>query len=449
MGSSLVFYNSPARLALASFTLLIITGTALLSLSVARHLPIPLLDLLFTATSATCVTGLLTISLDQFTFFGKAIIMLLIQLGALSLSTIGLSIIYLFKNPALSTQVFAAHILDVEDWYNVKKLLVFIVKATCAIEVIGFFCILPIFLEQYDFFHAVFFSIFHVVSTFCNAGIAYETPLNEQYLVQFSQHIPFLCITGFLMLVGGLGFVTLQEILFYFRPLHNKPHHLSLSTKIVLWATMIFLCFFSILFFCIERKGAFSLFSLPMAFFQSLFHAISFKSCGFTAVPLTAFHPASLLLIMLSGFIGSAPGSTGSGIKMIAGIIYFATIRSVIYGRNVVEIGRRTIPTFQVFKSIVIVLLHMFWIFFVLFLLLFCEAEGTFFDRLFEATNAVTNLGLSLRGVQHISSHSKVILMIAMLIGRIGSLTLIASLRLRYASHVQEFSYPEERVMLG
>jgi len=437
-------------LALISFTVLIAAGTVLLCLPFASHGPISLLDLLFTATSATCVTGLLTISLDEFTFFGKAVIMVLMQLGALSLSTIALSIVYLLKNPGLSTQVFAAHVLDVQDWHGIRKLLIFIVKATCAIELLGILLVFPIFFKKYILFEAIFFSFFHVIASFCNAGIAYEAPFNEQHLIEFSHNVPFLCITGFLILAGTLGFVTMQELLAYAKSIFDrKLYTFSLSTKLVLWSTVILLFLFTSLFFVIERRGAFSLFSLPMAFFQSFFHAISFKSCGFTTVPLTDFHPATLLLIILSGFIGSAPGSTGSGIKIIAGVIYLATVRAVIYGRNAVELNHRTVPAFQVLKSIAIVSLHMFWIFLTLFLLLFFEAQGDFFDRLFEASNAVTNLGLSMHGLQQLSLYSKVILILAMLVGRIGSLTLIASLRLRYAAYTQEFSYPEERVMLG
>lgn len=448
--SSWIVFNSPARLALASFTILIAVGTLLLWLPIARHNEINLLDLLFTATSATCVTGLLTVSLDEFTFFGKAVIMLLIQFGALSLSTIGLSIVYLLKNPALSTQIFAAHILDIDDWQSIRKLLIFIVKTTCFIELLGVFLLFPIFLQKYFWLDALFFSLFHAISSFCNAGIAYKTPLNEQHLVEFSQHIPFLCITAFLIFAGAIGFVTIQEFFVYIRRINDKKlYTFSLSTKLVLWSTLTLLFLFTLLFFFIEKDGAFSSFSTLKAFFYSLFHAISFKSCGFTTVPLNDFHQQSLLLIMLSGFIGSAPCSTGSGIKMIAGIIYLAAIRSVIYGHDAVKLHHRTIPTFQVLKSVAIIALNMFWIFLTLFLLLLFEMPGNFFDRLFDAANAVTNLGLSIHGIQQLSPYSRIILIISMLIGRMGSLSLIASLRLRYGSNIHEFSYPEERVMLG
>lgn len=446
------FYDSPARFALFSFTLLIFIGTFFLWLPIARLTHISLLDLLLTATSATCVTGLLPVSLHEFTYFGKVIIMILMQLGALGLSTIGLSIIYFLKNPTLSTQAFAAHVLELDEISSVKNLLVFIIKTTFLIESIALFLLFPIFYQKYSFGLSIFLSLFHVISSFCNAGISYEYVAEEQHLTEFSTNIFFLIITMGLMFLGGIGFITLQELFSKIKSkiATGKSEILLLHSKIVLSGSCIFLFIFAAFFFFIEQYGAFSLFSFPMKIVQSLFHAISFKSCGFSTVTLSHFHPATLFLAMLSGFIGSAPGSTGSGVKIVSFVLYIALIKSIILGKNQVEIGHRSISTTQVLKSVAIVSLSAFLICCMFFVLLFSDNHQNFFNLLFLITNAMTNLGLAVNDIRYISVVGKTILILAMIMGRIGVLSAITSMRLKYGKSVkQEFSYPEERVMLG
>jgi len=272
-----------------------------------------------------------------------------------------------------------------------------------------------------------------------------------ELMINHLTNILFLIITMILMFLGGLGFITLQELLLKIKSkITGKSEILSLHSKIVLFGSCSFLLIFAALFFLIEQHGAFSLFSFPMKIVQSLFHAISFKSCGFSTVILSRFHSTTLLVIMLSGFIGSAPGSTGSGVKIVAFILYIAMIKSIIVGKNVVEIAHRSISFTQVLKSVAIISLSVVLIGFMLFLLLFSESQESFFNLFFVVTNAMTNLGVALNDVRSLSCAGKLILIFCMIIGRIGVLAFITSLRLKYGKSLKkEFSYPEERVMLG
>src|SRR5581483_7342218 len=186
MTKNITFTLSPSRIILCSFFLLIIAGTLLLSLPISRILPIPLIDLLFTATSATCVTGLFTIPLSNFTLFGKTVIMMLIQIGALGLASMSLLIISLFIDLGIGTKFIAGQLLELDSWHNIKKILKFTFISTLILETIGTVCFFSIFYTDYSLVNALFFSVFHSISSFCNAGISFLHFLTHQNLGYYS-----------------------------------------------------------------------------------------------------------------------------------------------------------------------------------------------------------------------------------------------------------------------
>jgi trk system potassium uptake protein TrkH len=203
------------------------------------------------------------------------------------------------------------------------------------------------------------------------------------------------------------------------------------------------------LFFALEYNNTLQSLSLPLAWANSLFHAISFKSCGFILANITSFHAATIFCIMIIGFIGSSPGSTGSGIKTTTFALFLAIIRSAINGRFSVEIFEREIPIDQVYKAIAIVSLSICWILVTTFILLLTELEWTFLELFFETISSFSNVGFSLKGSQNLSAIGKLLICATMFIGRIGSLTFILGLKFKSKLDKTEFSYPEERVMLG
>ena len=171
MGTKKVGHFSPGRIILLSIFTTILVGTGLLALPISQIKPIPLLDLFFSATSATCVTGLFTVPLDQFTFFGKIIMLILIQIGGLGLITLTLFLLSLFVNFGLATQIMAGQILEIDSWKNIRKMLLFIVLITLTVEGIGALCIAATLMNKLPFGQVCFLSIFHAISSFCNAGI--------------------------------------------------------------------------------------------------------------------------------------------------------------------------------------------------------------------------------------------------------------------------------------
>ncbi len=231
---------SPEKKLLFSFIIAIGIGTMVLALPICHTQPLPLLDLFFTATSATCVTGLFTIPIDQFTIVGKMVLLLLIQLGGLGLITMTIIFLSMFMKLGLGTQLMAGRILEIDSWRKIKKLLISISLVTFCSELVGTVLIFMALRHDYTFGMAWFVSLFHAVSSFCSAGITLldggMSTYRNSYLVVFT--------TMMLMFIGELGFITWQEIGQWARArYHKKQYRFSLHSKIVFYAsTMLLVC---------------------------------------------------------------------------------------------------------------------------------------------------------------------------------------------------------------
>jgi trk/ktr system potassium uptake protein len=449
MGSPIkLAHFSPGRFILLSFFIAITISTILLSLPIAQatQTPIPFIDLLFTATSAACVTGLFTIPLTHFTLFGKAIILVLIQIGGLGLITLMLFGMYMIINVGLATQLMAGQLLEIESWKNVKKILLFIFLFTLLVEIIGAFSILAALETNFPCNNIWFLSLFHAISSFCNAGI----PLLYETIPATMQSKFIIAITTMLMFIGGLGFITWYEIARYIKSLpKKKKYRFSLHSKIILYGSTTLLISSSIIFWILERENVLALLNAPTTMLESLFYAVSFKSTGLLLVPPAELHLATVLLIMIISFIGSSPGSTGSGIKITNFAIFLATVKAAIINRRSVEIQGRRIAKDQVNKAIAIISLGLSWIILITFCLLITEKNILFIDILFEAVAAFTTLGITTGVTPALSLIGKIFIIMSMIIGRVGSLTLILGIKFKKKGKETEFSYPEERVMLG
>lgn len=436
---------SPGRTILLSIFVTILIGTLLLSLPIARKTEIPIIDLLFTATSATCVTGLFTVPLQHLTTFGQCVILCLIQIGGLGLITMTLFFMSLFVNLGLTTQLMAGQLLEIESLHHIRKILFFIIGLTIAIELTGAIFIFAAIRHDYTFLKACFLALFHSVSSFCNAGIS----IFPNEMIHYNTNLLMLNTTMLLVFCGGLGFITWREILLNMHAwLKRKRIVFSLQTKLVLMGTSITIFFLAALFWILEHDNAFAGMSPIATIINALFQSVAMKSTGFLTIAIDQLQLASILLIMIYSFIGSAPGSTGSGVKITTFILLIAIIKAGLENKQAVEIKGRRIARDQMLKAITIIALSLFWIFFSLFLLLITEERIRFIELVLEAVSAFTNLGLSTGITPHLSLAGKLFIMCSMIIGRIGSVTLILALR-KAKKEVVEFSYPEERVMLG
>jgi trk/ktr system potassium uptake protein len=442
------FAFSSGRTIIGSFILVVLIGTLLLNLPAAQHISVSFFDCLFTALSATCVTGLLTVPLSSFTIFGQCIILILMQIGGLGVITLSVFFVSLFAEVGLATQQLAEHALELSTWKDTRHLLRFIILLTTCMEIAG--TLIIYFLLPHKGLYALFLALFHAVSSFCNVGLALfpsTAMMAPGSLIPFATNIPFLFITALLILVGGLGFITWYELIGYVTSLHSKRRfHFSLHSKLVF--TMSFwLIVMSVLAILLLEQNNLALLTIPEQLTNAFFNAVSYRSTGFTTISMNFLTPAMLFFIMILSFIGSSPGSAGSGIKITTFALFLASVRAVIIGRSVVEIKSRKIPNEQLFKAMAVLSLALGWIAFVTFWLLVTHPHLPFLDLMFEAFSSFTNLGLSLGITSALSPIGKLLICTSMLVGRIGAITLLIALKRRREK--REFTYPEERVIIG
>lgn len=449
MANKVLAHFSPGKIIFASIALTIIGGALALALPIARTESIPFVDLLFTATSATCVTGLETVPLNSFTTVGHAIILALVQIGGLGLITLTTFLMSLFLNFGFATQLMAGKLLELESWTNIKRFLLFVVGITLTAEILGALSFFFVLRTQMPLDQAWFYAVFHSVCSFCNAGISLFGNDFENFI-----NAPSMLITSSLLMVfGGLGFVTWREILNYIGSLsRRKRYTFSLHSRLVLLGTFFLVVGPALVIFLLEYKGAFAHLSLGHKIINSFFHTTAFRGGGFASVPIGALHSATLLIAMVLGFIGNAPGSTGSGIKITVLAIFLATIKASVAGKTSVDMQGRRINKDQIYKALAIVSLSVAWVLLSTFFLLIFESGTAFLALFFEAISAFATMGLSLGITPLLSVFGKFIIIASMIVGRIGSLTLILALRgltNRKKSEGSEFSYPEERVILS
>jgi len=445
MANKKLSHYSPGRTMLLGLLTTITIGTLFLALPISRNVDIPLLDLFFTSASVTCVTGLFTVPLSDFTMFGQGVLMMLVQVGGISLITMMLFAIAVFARMGLTAQIMAGKLLEMETWKDIKKILKFIIGITVLAETI--ITLYQVFKHDYTTGKAIFYSIFHAIASFCNApGISVFPGGVAKY-----GHTNYLILvtTTLLVFAGGLGFITWREIMHYtIAKLKKKRRHLSLHSKIVIAGTLSLLSIYSIVILVLERSHAFVKMSLPLAMVNTALTAVASRSSGVLGVDLMDFQVATIFVIIIIAFIGSSPGSAGSGIKISTFIVLLATVRAALRGHSAVEIFGRRIATDQLFKAVAVVAAAIFWITITAFCLVITEPNWHFLDAVFESVSSFANLGLTTGMTPTLSTTGKLFIILNMMMGRVGALTLIFALK-KPKKERPEMSYPEERIMLG
>lgn len=439
---------APAQIVILSFGGLIMVGTLLLTLPISsvEGKSIALVDAFFIATSATCVTGLSPISLvDNFSFVGQAIVLILFQVGGLGYMTLHSSMMILLgKSLAMKNQVMMQDILDVNSTTDLLAMIGDIIKYTLVIEFFGALILTIAFsFEGYEFGQAIYYGIFHAISAFCNAGFA----LFNNSLEGFS-HNPFIVYTVALMIfMGGLGFVVIKELELVVRR-KKKLVNLSIHSKVACVTTLTLFVLVAVYIFFSEYLYSFKDMSLAQQIQTAIFHSVTTRTAGFNSMGMSLFQPHTLYLFILVMFIGANPGSTGGGIKTTTFAILFQSVRATLKGKDRVEFFDRTIPSALVVRSIAIIVIALMLCSFFILALMWVEPEHSFLGLFFEAVSAFSTVGLSLGVTPYLGMAGKLIIISMMFVGRIGPLTMALALGQKNVREGQ-YKYPKGRVMIG
>lgn len=447
---------SPPKLMLLSFFLLLTMGTALLLLPAMTTNGISFIDALFTATSASCVTGMTILETGtDFTFAGQLVILILIQLGGLSILTFATFFITIFSKSysgGVRYQHFVKDLLSGDRVADSRKLLKNIIITTLIIEIIGTLFLFLHWKNSSNFSssgESFMYALFHTISAFNNAGFSlWGSDFMNQAIVYsyYTQTVIML-----LVLLGGLGFMTLNDL---FNPHIIKERKkypwkgLMPGSKIILVTTFSIIITATLIFFAVEYSHSLENHdSVGSKMFTSLFQVVASRTAGFNTICVSDITMSGFLLLMLIMFIGASPGSTGGGIKNTTFFVIIKSVAATIRGKHHIEYRRKTIPFDLVDKSYSIVIMSLIVIFISTFFLTLIEPSFKLQTSLFETISAFTTTGLSTGAPVDFSWQGKLILIIDMYIGRIGTLTLAFALskRVRESKH----QYPEMYFMVG
>ena len=437
---------SPNQIIAIGFLSIILAGALLLMLPFANRSGqgLSFLDSLFTATSATCVTGLVVADTwTQFNMLGQLILLVLIQVGGLGYMTMVLmASMLLGRKIGLRQWGLMAESVSAERLSDSVALLRYILTGTAAIEGTGAVLLAFRFIPELGFSQGAWYALFHSVSAFCNAGfdlMGFREPYSS---LTHYVYDPLVNLTACaLVLLGGLGFLVWRDV--WEKGLHFRRY--SLHSKLILTATVLLTLGGAALFWLAERANLLAGMSPAQQALCALFQAVSPRTAGFNTVDLAQLTSAGGLLTIVLMFIGAGPGSTGGGVKITTVVVCLLTLASYIRGRREVGAFNRRLDEEQIHRAAAGVTLYMTLVLSGGFLLL---ATQTFplQDALFEVFSAMSTVGLSTGITRALSPFNRALLIVMMFCGRIGSLTMMMALAQRLPPRIKD---PVEHITIG
>ena len=421
--------SSATQTICGSFLLVIAVGTLLLTLPISsRTGRLGVIDAMFTATSATCVTGLVVRDTwSQFSLFGQVIILMLIQVGGLGLVTLtSFFALAARRRMGFRDLRLLGESVSADGLSKATEVLKIVIKLAAAFEAVGIVLLLFAFVPQFGA-EGVWVSVFTAISAFCNAGFdlfgrfgAYSSlaPYVNNYYVQ--------AVIMFMIMAGGLGFMVWVELAEY-----RKKRRLSLHAKVVLQFSAIFWVGGAVLLALLEWSNPRTMggLSVPGKIMAALFQSVSTRTAGMNTIDLAACSPISKLLMSVLQFIGAAPGSTGGGVKVTTFAVLILTIRSVAQGRDDCVIGGHHIESKTVYRALTIIVIGAVAAFGSAVVVYYNTAETvSVIDCIFESCSAFGTVGLSVGVTGQLNTGAKLLYMACMFMGRVGPVSLAISL---------------------
>ena len=440
---------SPTRLIVSSFLVVIVTGALLLMLPFATRNGITPVQAFFTATSATCVTGLVVLDTYQgFTLFGQTVVICLIQIGGLSLVTLAsFFTLALRRRVGFRSMKLASESIGTSNVAEARGLLLVVMKLAAFFEGLGFLLLLPVFVPEYGA-EGIFISIFLSISAFCNAG--FDILGRTQSYVSLMGYASNWYVQGiimFLIVAGGLGFLVWHDLGQW-----RKTHHLSIHTKVVLFCTILLIVGGTVGFAFLEWNNPTTLGGMPAGdkIVNSMFQSISARTAGFNTIDLASMSSITKCMLCVLMFIGAAPGGTGGGIKVTTFSVILVTVASVVTGREDAQIFRRRIDKKTVYQALSIAMLSLGVVIFVTLVVFFnCGEVISPLDCLYEVVSAFGTVGCSVGVTGQMHPLALIITMITMFIGRVGPVSLAISLASQRREQGKFDILPEGKISVG
>ncbi|MGO0059999.1 TrkH family potassium uptake protein [Brevibacillus fluminis] len=436
----------PPKTLVLGFALIILSGASLLHLPIATNdgQGLVWIDALFTATSATCVTGLVVVDTGTtFSTFGQLVVISLIQIGGLGFMTFATFFaLILRKRISLRERLLLQESLNHISIEGIVRLAKMILIFTALIECAGGILLSIRFAFDMPLGKAVYYGFFHAISNFNNAG--FDLMGDFRSMTDYVADPVVNLVICSLIVMGGIGFIVMSEVYEY---RHTK--RLSLHTKVVLATTAALIAAGTILIFIFEYHNPKTLQPLSFMgkFFGSLYQSVTARTAGSNTISIGDMEHSSLFIIILLMFIGASPGSTGGGIKTTTFATLVGAVIAQAKGKEDVIFFRQRIVPQMIYKSLAVTMIALSLLIAVTMILTITEQGADFLMILFEATSAFATTGLSMGLTPHLSSAGKAVLVLTMFAGRVGPLTIAYALTLRKKK--EYYRYPKGKITIG
>lgn len=441
---------SSVQIIMLAFFLVIMAGSFVLSLPIssATDKPVPYIDALFTSTTATCVTGLVTLpTVTTWSYFGQAVILTLIQIGGMGVITVitGLMIV-INRKFGIADRILIEESFNINSLDGIIELVKKVIEFTLIIEGAGALLYMTVFVPEFGI-KGIWISIFTSVSAFCNAGIDI---IAENSLCNYVLN-PIVNITTMLLIVlGGIGFIVLMDV---GRIIKSKTRRrlkfLSLHSKIALSVTLFLIVIGTVLFLAFEYNNPETLgdYSLHEKILVSLFQSVTTRTAGFATVPQESLTDASAFVSMLLMFIGGSPVGTAGGVKTVTVYVLIISALCVIKDKRTVDVFNRQLSSETIKKSVA-VFATSFSIVIISTMLLLLFSNGNLLDVMYETVSATATVGLTRNFTSTLNLIGKIIIIFTMYFGRIGPLSFAIAFGINKKSE-NVISNPIEEISVG
>ncbi len=445
---------TPSQLISFSFIFAVTSGALTLYLPISIKVDsISLIDAVFMATSAVCVTGLSLFDISEtFSMFGLITLLILIQIGGIGIMTFSVLFMSMItQRVSVNDRVRNYSVFDLGMEYKPLIVVRVILITTFVIEAIGailLFSQIQIGSPSERAFNA----IFHSISAFCNAGFS-----TYGGLYMFADDYPFVLTICALIVLGGLGFTVIFHLLLMLRQkvrTHILKHEcrkirMTTQTRVVLVMTILLIVFGTVFLIFNEREHSYKGYTIGKRVVVSLFNSITPRTAGFEIVPISDCNESSQWLVVFLMFIGASPGSTGGGIKTTTFFLLICSLYIVVKNKSYTIVAGRRIPNFLISKSIAVVMISTIIAIVATYLVSVFEPNTDLFAIIYECASAISTAGLSLGITDSFSDASKIVLILLMYIGRVGHLTIFMSLGRPDTDRVHLIDVPSEDIMVG